>query len=413
MKNQYFGDVNDYVKYSLLRCFAEAGVGVGVCWMLTPDDGGADGRKRAYLSQPAKWGRHDPDVYRVLRGVTDEQREISIIKREELIPGAVFCNEVVSDGASDRSAWFAKARTALAAADLWFFDPDTGIEIPSKRPGHRNSSRYVMWAELQAAWAEGKSLLVFQHFPRVRRESFCRSLLTEAQQKLPDAHLTALLTPNVLYLLAHQPQHADQVQEALRLISERWSGRVSIHSPAPAFARNIEVKARVEDLPALLKQVRKVADSGPFEIQQDDTFFHCPNGRLKLRELSPTRGELIFYQRPDTAGPKESRYIITPTDDPASLRETLSQALGVVGRVRKNRRLFLSGNTRIHLDEVENLGNFVEIEVVWGKDEPSGSGQATALKIMQRLGIREEDLVYGAYVDMVSAAADATAPPRS
>ena len=66
MKNQYFGDVNDYVKYGLLRCFASEGFRVGVLWMLTPGDGRPDGRKTKYLSQPEKWKRHDADLFAVL-----------------------------------------------------------------------------------------------------------------------------------------------------------------------------------------------------------------------------------------------------------------------------------------------------------------------------------------------------------
>src|SRR5260221_4636980 len=128
------------------------------------------------------------------------------------------------------------------------------------------------------------------------------------------------------------------------------------------MARNIESKARIESVDSLLRLVRAIADGGPTEIFQDDTFFRCPNGRLKLRAFSETSGELIFYQRPDSAGPKESFYVISATASPDSLREALSLAYGQAGRVRKQRTLFMAGRTRIHLDRVEGLGDFLELE---------------------------------------------------
>src|SRR6266404_2966481 len=126
--------------------------------------------------------------------------------------------------------------------------------------------------------------------------------------------------------------------------------------------RNVEIKARIESVDALLPRVQAIADSGPTEIFQDDTFFQCPNGRLKLRAFSEASGELIFYQRPDRAGPKESFYVISATTSPDTLREALSLAYGQCGRVRKHRALFMVGRTRIHLDKVEELGHFLELE---------------------------------------------------
>jgi predicted adenylyl cyclase CyaB len=159
------------------------------------------------------------------------------------------------------------------------------------------------------------------------------------------------------------------------------------------MARNIEIKAIVlnrDNLVALLKQI---AESDPVEIWQDDTFFRCSNGRLKLRQLSPNHGELIYYERPDTSGPKESSYVISTTTEPKQLRKTLKSALGVTGRVRKKRLLYMCGATRIHLDEVEELGDFVELEVVLGDTDTSDDGQ--------RIDIKKDDLLEGAYVDMI------------
>ena len=124
------------------------------------------------------------------------------------------------------------------------------------------------------------------------------------------------------------------------------------------MARNIEIKARIESIEAITAKVAELADQGPIEIPQDDTFFVCKRGRMKLRAFSSTEGQLIFYQRPNQAGPKESFFLISPTASPDSLREALSLAYGQAGRVRKHRTLYLVGRTRVHLDRVENLGHF-------------------------------------------------------
>ena len=163
---------------------------------------------------------------------------------------------------------------------------------------------------------------------------------------------------------------------------------------------NVEIKARVGDAAALFARAQAIADHGPVEIVQDDAFFACATGRLKLRALSASEGQLIFYQRADAAGPKESRYTIVPTSTPDLLRDLLAAALGVTGRVRKKRLLFLLGTTRIHLDDVADLGHFLELEVVLRDGETVAEGIATAREIMDRLGVAAEDLVDRAYVDL-------------
>ena len=166
------------------------------------------------------------------------------------------------------------------------------------------------------------------------------------------------------------------------------------------MARNVEIKARVSDLAEIEAQARRLATEGPSDLAQDDTFFSCAKGRLKLRELSSMQGQLIYYSRPNDAGPKVSDYWISATHAPAAVRETLGRALGIIGRVRKHRRLYLVGRTRIHLDNVEGLGSFVELEVVLGEGESPLQGTEIARQIMKSLGIAESQLVQGAYVDL-------------
>ncbi|TFZ07489.1 CYTH domain-containing protein [Ramlibacter henchirensis] len=166
------------------------------------------------------------------------------------------------------------------------------------------------------------------------------------------------------------------------------------------MARNIEIKARIESVEALVPRAAAIATEGPVHILQDDTFFPCANGRLKLRAFSADSGELIFYRRADQQGPKESFYLRSPTSAPDMLRESLGLAYGLAGRVRKLRTLFLVGRTRVHLDRVEGLGDFLELEVVLEENEASEAGVREAQELMQRLGIGESALIEGAYVDL-------------
>ena len=167
------------------------------------------------------------------------------------------------------------------------------------------------------------------------------------------------------------------------------------------MSRNIEIKARIGSVEALVSKVVALADEGPVEILQDDTFFRCETGRLKLRVFADGNGELIFYRRPNQLGPKESFYIRSPTSAPDSLRESLSLAYGQVARVRKHRTLFLVGRTRVHLDEVDRLGNFLELEVVLDDDEIADVGVREAQELMDKLGVSQDELIEDAYVDIL------------
>jgi adenylate cyclase class IV len=162
----------------------------------------------------------------------------------------------------------------------------------------------------------------------------------------------------------------------------------------------VEIKARVGDLASVEARARAIATAPPVDLVQDDTFFACANGRLKLRQFGDGRGELIHYVRGDDSGPKVSDYLISPTSAPDALRESLARAIGITGRVRKRRRLYLVDRTRIHLDEVDGLGTFVELEVVLRDGESEESGRAVARNVMSLLGIADTQLVRGAYVDL-------------
>ena len=164
---------------------------------------------------------------------------------------------------------------------------------------------------------------------------------------------------------------------------------------------NIEIKARARDFQAIRARAEALSSTAVQVIPQVDTFFTTGKGRLKLRELGPTRAQLIYYERPDQDGPKRSDYHIFETDDPVNLKTTLSLALVARGVVRKTRYLYLVGQTRVHLDDVEGLGQFMELEVVLDPGQSDQDGQAIAEELMAQLGIEKGDLLEGAYMDLM------------
>jgi len=174
----------------------------------------------------------------------------------------------------------------------------------------------------------------------------------------------------------------------------------------PRMPSNIEIKAKLRDREAVESLVRARSDHGPELIIQEDVFFPCESGRLKLRAFSDDRGELIFYRRLDTEGPTQSDFFKAPTADPAAMATAMKAALGEVGTVRKRRTLYLVGQTRIHLDEVDGLGDWIELEVVLEPGQSSDDGARIARDLMAALGIEEADLEARAYVDLLTAKAE-------
>src|SRR6266536_1581539 len=231
VKNQYFGDVNDYLKYGLLRCFANVGLSIGVCWMLTPDDARSDERKITYLSDPELWRPHDPALFDVLtRLVSSQQRHVRFAKNSACLRESLFFNQLVPSDRILREKWLTRALTKLAGAEVVFFDPDNGIEVRSKPKGSRGSDKYVYWDEIQRAWVKGSSLLIFQHFPRSNHQLFATTLMAKLQEHIKGGKVISLVTSNVLYLLACKPQHQLKLQKALDDIDRKWDGRISILS---------------------------------------------------------------------------------------------------------------------------------------------------------------------------------------
>jgi adenylate cyclase class IV len=177
----------------------------------------------------------------------------------------------------------------------------------------------------------------------------------------------------------------------------------------PNSSRNLETKARWADLGGLARQLDRAGARFGGRLTQTDTYFAVPEARLKLREYTREQpdgraisgAELIRYERPDDVGARLSDYVRTSIDDPPACRLELAERHGIRGVVRKRRDLWLLDSTRIHLDSVEGLGEFVELETVYA-DGSEAAYAAEHERIRLFVGIEERDLVAGSYIDEIA-----------
>jgi len=170
---------------------------------------------------------------------------------------------------------------------------------------------------------------------------------------------------------------------------------------------NVEIKAILKNRASVEAVAARISDAGPETIHQQDFFFSSHGARLKLRILAPDRGELIRYERVDVADARCSRYLIARTPDPQILLDILTATLGRTGVVKKTRILYLIGQTRIHLDRVEGLGDFLELEVVLRPGQSDNDGRRIAAGLLADFGIDKQQLIGEAYVDLLARQAGA------
>ncbi len=164
--------------------------------------------------------------------------------------------------------------------------------------------------------------------------------------------------------------------------------------------KNIEIKACLRDIYSTEKSVIQFCGK-PFSVEnQIDTFFKTESGRLKLRE-SGEKSALIYYNRKNSKEPTHSDIAISFVEDAESLKSVLSKSYGIRGIVKKKRILYKYGQTRIHLDNVEGLGKFIELEVVLNDNQTNDDGIKVANNLVQKLNIQESDLIDVAYIDLI------------
>jgi hypothetical protein len=224
VKHQYVGDISDYRKYALLRALSAGGANrVGVCWMLTPDDGGADGGKLAYLGQPERFRHFDPDLFDILAHAASEpdRRRLQSIEDSGAILDAAYYNETLPDDMSDRAAFMDRCSSQLRGAELVFFDPDNGLEV-SLPKGRKNSSKYLYLDEVAAFYEAGKSMLIYQHFPRVERPVYMAQRTEQLRAVAPDCAVWAFTTSHVAFLLLVHPESPARLAIAALEACGQW-----------------------------------------------------------------------------------------------------------------------------------------------------------------------------------------------
>ncbi|KPJ02296.1 hypothetical protein RR46_08093 [Papilio xuthus] len=170
--------------------------------------------------------------------------------------------------------------------------------------------------------------------------------------------------------------------------------------------RNIEIKAKVHNVEEICKKAEELSGGPCVIIKQDDVFYKVNDGRLKLRRFPDSSAVLVRYSRDDEGGPKLCNYDLLEfsADENKKAEELdniLQKCLGIRGRVIKERKLYLVGQTRIHIDNVQDLGNFMELEVVLEPEQTIEEGEAIAKELQNKLGVKNEDLLKGAYMDLL------------
>jgi hypothetical protein len=231
MKNQYFGDVNDYQKYGLLRILGQdCRIRTGICWMLTAPDQRNDGRKVEYLLNPEKWRHHDRDLFEFLREklVLRKIREVAAFETSGLLGTTTYFSDLLTDRKEERKSYFQRMLASFSDRDLIFFDPDNGLEVRSTPLGRKNSAKYLYYEEVRDVYRTGKSVLIFQHFARENREMMIERLSNKIRTETGARTVLSYRTSNVAYILLSQPKHVRHFRARNLTIAETWGERITV-----------------------------------------------------------------------------------------------------------------------------------------------------------------------------------------
>ena len=217
MKDQYFGDFGDYQKVSLLKKLQEEKLKVLVHWMKTKDDGGTDGKHITYLEKSEIWEDFDSDIYEFLKSkMRAGERLLSHIESSEYCSDIEFLNEYIEDKTARRDIL---QKMIKRDTDVVLFDPDNGIEVASTN--NKNVHKYVLWEELIAAYASGKSVIVYQHFSRTNREKFIQEKVTEIKKRIICSVVSVQVRHSVYFFLI-QEKDKSALTRAIKSFADTW-----------------------------------------------------------------------------------------------------------------------------------------------------------------------------------------------
>jgi hypothetical protein len=230
MKNKYFGDINDYLKYGLIRSILHAyKFHLLVAWMLTDPDEKNDGKFIDYLSNPRQYRCYDPELYEELQLMSKKDtRAVTLIEQTNLIPGARYFSVIVPDSSKDRISWSQELLSNAQDSDLVFLDPDNGIEVKSKPYGRKYSSKYLYWREVNGLWEQGKSLLIYQHFCREERRLFVKRIRGRLQEMAKGSKISTFATPRVVFFMALQLEHQKYHDSIVATVEKHWGAKIQL-----------------------------------------------------------------------------------------------------------------------------------------------------------------------------------------
>ena len=171
--------------------------------------------------------------------------------------------------------------------------------------------------------------------------------------------------------------------------------------PRDSCSLNVELKARLPDLAQARAVARRLATRPAQELSQRDTYFHCDTGRFKLRQIDGEQAQLIWYQRASQQQATSSHYMLVEIPRPEGMMKLLAATLGIRAVVEKQREVYFYQNVRIHLDQVQLLGTFLEFEAVLEHADQIPQGHQQLDFLRRQFSIEDKDLLEGSYGEML------------
>jgi hypothetical protein len=232
MKHQFFGDINDYRKYGLLRILCGGKKdSTAVCWMLTADIGGPNGKKIGYLHEPDDWEYFDHSLFYALHQavIIYSDRNVARAEHPGILDPAIFdsYSEQLKDKRDEREKYFQEFLSRAEGRDLVFFDPDNGLEVKGLPAGRKGSSKFLYFDELSRAFNRQHSILVFQFFMKIAAEKVINERTKQVFSRLDVDEIASFKTNNVIFFLIPQTKDLKQLKERSERVGKVWSGQIN------------------------------------------------------------------------------------------------------------------------------------------------------------------------------------------
>ncbi len=232
MKNQYFGDENDYKKFGILKNVSSfISDRIAVCWMLTPDDGTGDGSNFGYLERPWEWRTCDPELFDSLKRLESGDSKRSVGMAESILgkKQVLFFDRSLKDDNVDRQEYFRTLKNEIDESALVFFNPDIGMAPAGISIGQENSNKFLFWDELHDFYTGlRQSIMVCQQFPKVTRLQFIPEVTIRFLHETNAPGIFSLRTSRVVYFIIPQQRHQESIERACVSLIRKWSKYIEV-----------------------------------------------------------------------------------------------------------------------------------------------------------------------------------------